>query len=50
MRLFPSYISLDVADDRQGGERMVRVVYNGKEMVLPGAGGAWIPLPELQER
>ena len=46
---FPSYISLDVAEDEQG-RRVVRVVFNGKEKVLPGAEGAWIPLAALQER
>lgn len=29
---------------------MVRVVFNGKEVVLPGARGPWIPLVELRER
>ncbi|CAM9953409.1 unnamed protein product [Pylaiella littoralis] len=46
---YASYISLDVAED-QDGERRVRVVYNGKEAVLPGAEGPWITVPELQER
>ncbi|CAM9464044.1 unnamed protein product [Scytosiphon promiscuus] len=46
---YASYISLDVAENKQG-ERLVRVVFNGKEAVLPGAEGAWIPLLELQER
>lgn len=47
--VFFSYISLDVAEDEQG-QRLVRVVFNGKEKVLPGAEGPWIPLTALQER
>ena len=44
-----SYISLDIASDEQGA-RLVRVVFNGEEAVLPGAAGPWIPLQELQRR
>ena len=47
--LVNSYISLDIASDEQGA-RLVRVVFNGKEAVLPGAAGPWIPLQELQQR
>eukprot|EP00903_Cladosiphon_okamuranus_P012489 g11695.t1 len=46
---YASYISLDVAEDEKG-QRLVRVVFNGKEKVLPGAEGPWIPLTALQER
>lgn len=47
--LVNSYISLDIASDEQGA-RLVRVVFNGEEAVLPGAAGPWIPLQELQQR
>ncbi|CAM9787358.1 unnamed protein product [Ectocarpus sp. 12 AP-2014] len=47
---YASYITLDVAEDEQGGGRLVRVVFNGREAVLPGAKGPWVPLLELQER
>ncbi|CAN0059608.1 unnamed protein product [Laminaria digitata] len=46
---YASYISLDIASDEQGA-RLVRVVFNGEEAVLPGAAGPWIPLQELQQR
>lgn len=49
MAHFSSYICLDVAED-ETGQRLVRVVFNGKEKALPGAEGAWIPLAELRER
>lgn len=44
-----SYITLDVAEDKQG-TRLVRVVYNGKELVLPGAAGPWISVSDLRGR
>lgn len=44
-----SYISLDVAEDEEGAT-LVRVVYNGKEALLPGAAGPWIPLADLAQR
>ncbi|CAB1097137.1 unnamed protein product [Ectocarpus sp. CCAP 1310/34] len=47
---YASYITLDVAEEEQGGGRLVRVVFNGREAVLPGAKGPWVPLLELQER
>lgn len=47
--LYDSYITLDIAEN-DTGERVVRIVYNGKEAVLPGAETPWIPLSELQKR
>lgn len=44
-----SYITLEVAET-EDGESVFRVVYNAKEMTLPGATSVWVPLPELQQR
>ncbi|CAM9179369.1 unnamed protein product [Ascophyllum nodosum] len=46
---YASYIGLDMADDRNG-RKLVRVVFNSQEVVLPGASGPWIPLADLHER